>query len=94
MSTTFGRAYEKELLGSYVMGTTSMCWIGYGVGHVNNYSISNVALSLSDYIPPAAYQEHLTLGENQRLTFTNQQGKEGTPSSIIIEQRNMPCLPL
>ncbi|SCY79196.1 hypothetical protein SAMN05720606_109149 [Paenibacillus polysaccharolyticus] len=77
MSTTFGRSYEKELLGSYAAGTTSMCWIGYGVGHVNNYSISNVALSLSNYIPPAAYQEHLLLEENEQLTFTNQQGKGG-----------------
>lgn len=54
-----------------------MCWIAYGVGNVNNYSISNVALSLSDYSPPAAYQEHLLLGENQQLVFANQQGKGG-----------------
>ncbi|PQP80773.1 hypothetical protein C0Q44_26470 [Paenibacillus sp. PCH8] len=77
LSTTFGRSYEKELLGSYAAGTTSMCWIAYGVGHVNNYSISNVALSLSDYSPPTAYQEHLLLGENQQLVFANQQGKGG-----------------
>ncbi|KQN98955.1 hypothetical protein [Paenibacillus sp. Leaf72] len=77
MTTTFGRSYEKELLGHYAAGTTSMCWIGYGVGNVNNYSISNVALCLSDYMPPAAYQEHLLLGENQQLVFINQQGKGG-----------------
>lgn len=76
MMSTFGRSYEKELKGHYVAGTTSMCWIGYGVGNMNAYSVSNVIFSLTDYAPPAAYREYLQ-PDGKGFVFRYEQGAGG-----------------
>lgn len=75
--TTFGRSYEKELKGQYASGTTSLLWIGYGIGYLNNYSISNVSLCLSKYEPPKEYEEYLSVKKNESYIFKNEQGAGG-----------------
>jgi hypothetical protein len=77
MGTTFGRCYEKELKGHYANGTTSLMWIGYGVGYLNNYSISNVSFCLSDYEPPIEYKKYVTMDHMDSYVFKNEQGYEG-----------------
>jgi len=77
VASSFGRSYEKEIKGHYTAGTTSMCWIGYGIGNINSYAISNVILCLTDYEPPAAYADYLQPEEGQALTFKYEQGKDG-----------------
>ncbi|MGG1516514.1 hypothetical protein ABE504_13935 [Paenibacillus oryzisoli] len=77
VAASYGRSYEKELKGHYTVGTTSLCWIGYGVGNLNGHSISNVILCLSDYEPPRSYESYLSVAENEQLIFKNEQGKDG-----------------
>lgn len=77
LASTYGRSYEKELKGHYIVGTSSMCWIGYGIGYLNNYSFSNVSLCLSEYAPPEAYRKYLTLGKDERFIFRFEQGIGG-----------------
>ncbi|WP_010277284.1 hypothetical protein [Paenibacillus senegalensis] len=77
LACTYGRSYEKELKGQYITGTTSMNWIGYGMGHPNGYSISNVALCLSDYAPPEDYLDLMKLSPGERLVFRFEQGAGG-----------------
>lgn len=76
MMCTFGRSYEKELKGHYAAGTTSMCWIAYGFGNVNAFSLSNVIYSLSDYEPPAAYVQYLQ-PDSHGYIFQYEQGQGG-----------------
>lgn len=75
--TTFGRSYEKELKGQYASGTTSLLWIGYGIGYLNNYSISNVSLCLSEYEPPKEYEQYLSVKKDESCIFKNEQGVGG-----------------
>lgn len=77
VATTFGRCYEKELKGHYAAGTTSLLWIGYGIGHLNNYSISNVSLCLSTYQPPKEYVKYLLIKDGKNYVFKNEQGTDG-----------------
>lgn len=77
LACTYGRSYEKELKGQYVAGTTSMCWIGYGIGYVNGYSFSNVALCLSAYEPPEEYRQYLLSGGDKGYVFRCEQGAGG-----------------
>jgi len=76
VAATFGRSYEKEIKGHYTAGTTSLCWIGYGVGTLNPYARS-VILCLTDYAPPRSYESCLKVAENAELIFKNEQGKDG-----------------
>ncbi|CAG7651224.1 hypothetical protein PAESOLCIP111_06272 [Paenibacillus solanacearum] len=76
LTSTFGRSYEKELLGNHAAGTTSLIWVGYGVGNVNSTSF-NVSLYLSDYTPPQELGELTKLGEGEELEFQLEQGKDG-----------------
>lgn len=77
MACTYGRSYEKELKGQYITGTTSMNWIGYGIGYPNSYSISNVALCLSEYVPPAEYLDFMKLSPKEKIVFRFEQGAGG-----------------
>ncbi|MBB6733270.1 hypothetical protein [Cohnella zeiphila] len=77
VASTFGRSNEKEIKGHYIVGTTSLCWIGYGVGNVNSYATSNVILCLTDYAPPKTYESYLKVDVNEELIFKNEQGKDG-----------------
>ncbi|GIP31456.1 hypothetical protein [Paenibacillus sp. J2TS4] len=77
LASTYGRSYEKELKGHYIEGTSSMSWIGYGVGYLNNYTISNVALCLSDYVPPEEYKAYLLPKDKERFVFRFDQGLGG-----------------
>lgn len=76
MMCTFGRSYEKELKGHYAAGTTSMMWIGYGVGNNNAFSISNVGFCLSEYSPPLEYSDFLHPDGNG-FVFSYEQGLGG-----------------
>jgi hypothetical protein len=57
--------------------TTSLLWIGYGVGVLNNYSISNFAFSLSSYEPPKEYKKYLSVKNLEYMIFKNEQGLNG-----------------
>ncbi|MFC0213695.1 hypothetical protein ACFFK0_14720 [Paenibacillus chartarius] len=76
LATTFGRSYEKELIGNHGAGTTSLMWVAYGVGNVNNTTF-HVSLYLSDYEPPASYGELQRLGSREAVTYRLEQGKDG-----------------
>lgn len=75
-TSTFGRSYEKELLGNHAAGTTSLIWVGYGTGNVNSTSF-NVSVYLSDYTPPQELAEHTQLKPGEELEFRLDQGKDG-----------------
>ncbi|MEF2243656.1 hypothetical protein V1L65_01795 [Paenibacillus sp. IITD108] len=76
LMTTFGRSYEKELKGHNVAGTSSMCWIAYGEGILNGYSLSNVIFSLCSYEAPADYAAYLKPA-GKGFIFEYEQGKDG-----------------
>ncbi|WP_284646036.1 hypothetical protein [Paenibacillus silviterrae] len=76
LTSTFGRSYEKELIGNHAAGTTSLIWVGYGVGNVNSTSF-NVSFYLSDYTPPQDLGELTKLGAEEELEFELEQGKDG-----------------
>ncbi|MDF2723303.1 MAG: hypothetical protein K0Q59_2978, partial [Paenibacillus sp.] len=76
LSSTFGRSYEKEQLGNHAAGTTSLIWVGYGVGNVNSTSF-NVSVYLSDYEPPQQLAELAKLNPQEELEFQLEQGKDG-----------------
>jgi len=84
-ATTFGRSYEKDLKGHYCTGTTSLLWIGYGVGYLNNYSISNVSLCLSDYEPPKQYEKYLEIKDKHNFAFKNEQGAGGYAKAYLYK---------
>src|SRR5690606_17128073 len=86
VAATFGRSYEKELKGHYTAGTTSLCWIGYGVGMMNPYA-RNVILCLTDYAPPQMYESYMKIGENEELVYRNEQGKDGY-AKLYMYKRN------
>ena len=90
MMCTFGRSYEKELKGHYAAGTTSMCWIAYGIGNINAYSISNVIYCLTDYEPPAEYKTYLRPDGNG-FVFQYEQGAGGYARSIITKRKISRC---
>jgi len=77
MATTCGRCYEKELKGHYVAGTSSLLWIGYDIGYLNEYSISNVSLCISSYQPPKEYEDYLVVKNRKNYVFKNEQGVDG-----------------
>ncbi|UJF33795.1 hypothetical protein [Paenibacillus hexagrammi] len=76
LSSTFGRSYEKEQLGNHAAGTTSLIWVGYGVGNVNSTSF-NVSVYLSEYEPPQQLAELKKLSPHEELEFQLEQGKDG-----------------
>jgi hypothetical protein len=76
LAVTFGRSYEKELIGHHAAGTTSLLWTGYGVGNVNSTAF-NVSLYLSDYEPPQQYADLQMLKPGEELVFQLEQGKDG-----------------
>lgn len=77
LASTFGRSYEKELKGNYINGTSSMCWIGWGIGYLNQSGKASVSFCLSDYTPPAEYAAYMSVPENQSMVFRNTQGYMG-----------------
>ncbi|GLI09681.1 hypothetical protein YDYSG_57130 [Paenibacillus tyrfis] len=76
LACTYGRSYEKELLGHYAAGTTSLLWAAYGVGHPNAYTF-NASFYLSGYEPPAEYAFWQSLDEGEELAYRFEQGKDG-----------------
>ncbi|MNI43450.1 hypothetical protein D3C73_977800 [compost metagenome] len=75
LSSTFGRSYEKEQLGNHAAGTTSLIWVGYGIGNVNSTSF-NVSVYLSKYEPPQHLAELTKLRPQEELEFQLEQGKD------------------
>ncbi len=76
LAATFGRSYEKELIGNHSAGTTSLMWAGYGVGNVNSTSF-NVSMYLSDYTPPQEFADLQHLQPDEELVYRLEQGKNG-----------------
>lgn len=74
LSCSFGRSYEKELKGNYINGTSSMCWIGWGTGYLNQSGKAAVSLCLTDYAPPAEYAAYMSMPAGRSMVFRNTQG--------------------
>ncbi|HBG00933.1 MAG TPA: hypothetical protein DDW87_05105, partial [Firmicutes bacterium] len=74
LACSHGRIYEKELKGNYGNQTTNMAWIAWGLANINHTTYANVALSLSDYVPPQDYVEYAALRPGQRLEYMFHQG--------------------
>lgn len=74
LSCSFGRSYEKELKGNYINGTSSMCWIGWGTGYMNQSGKAAVSLCLTDYAPPAEYAAYMSMPAGRSMVFRNTQG--------------------
>lgn len=74
LSCSFGRSYEKELKGNYINGTSGMCWIGWGLGYLNQSAKAAVSFCLSDYAPPEEYAQYMSVPENWSMVFRNTQG--------------------
>lgn len=87
LMATYGRSYEKELKGHYAAGTTSMCWIAYGIGNVNAHSLSNVIFCLSDYEPPESYRSWL-LPDGQGFQYGYEQGAGGYARLSLYKTRD------
>ncbi|GAB2717648.1 hypothetical protein ACFQWB_09995 [Paenibacillus thermoaerophilus] len=87
LTSTFGRSYEKELLGNHAAGTTSLIWVGYGVGNVNSTAF-NVSVYLSDYEPPREYAGLTELKPEEELEFRLEQGKDGYAKLIHYRTRS------
>lgn len=87
LAATFGRSYEKELMGHHAAGTTSLIWAGYGAGNVNGYSY-NVPFYLSDYEPPRAYADRIRLEPGKELEFRLEQGKGGYAKLVHYRTRS------
>lgn len=74
LSCSFGRSYEKELKGNYINGTSSMCWIGWGQGYLNQSAKAAVSFCLSDYVPPQEYAAYMNVPVGRNMVFRNTQG--------------------
>lgn len=77
LSCSFGRSYEKELKGNYINGTSGMCWIGWGVGYMNQSAKAAVSFCLTDYAPPPEYASYMSVPAGKSMTFRNTQGYLG-----------------
>ncbi|MFS0615793.1 hypothetical protein [Lederbergia ruris] len=76
LSCSQGRIYEKELKGNYNNATTSLLWMAYGVGNLNNATFATTSFSVSEYKPPN-YMDLLNLKPDENLLFRNSQGSKG-----------------
>lgn len=76
LSCSHGRIYEKELKGNYNNATTSLLWIAYGEGNLNNATFATTSLSVSDYEPPD-YSSLIRLEKNENVIFKHYQGSKG-----------------
>ncbi|MDN3019096.1 hypothetical protein PH210_23265 [Paenibacillus sp. BSR1-1] len=76
LSCSHGRIYEKELKGNYNNATTSLLWIAYGKGNLNNSTFAAAALSMSEYEPPD-YRSLIGLSADENVVFKHHQGTKG-----------------
>jgi hypothetical protein len=76
LSCSHGRIYEKELKGNYNNATTSLMWIAYNKGNLNNSTFAAAALSVSSYEPPN-YQSFISLNDDENVVFKHHQGTKG-----------------
>lgn len=76
VSCSHGRIYEKELKGNYNNATTSLLWIAYGEGNLNNATFASAAFSVSGYEPPD-YRSFIQLSPDENVLFKHHQGPEG-----------------
>ncbi len=72
--TSFGRTYEKEMKGSLSTGMTSLLYLFYHAGYMNEHTRALVPFVIGDYEPPMAYQRYTGLQGNRQLIFENTQG--------------------
>jgi len=76
LACSAGRIYMKELMGNYINASTSMSYVGYGFGNINQAAKGVLAICLSDYEPPAEYKKYLDLNRGQSLEYRSVQGFE------------------
>ncbi|EAR68619.1 hypothetical protein B14911_03514 [Bacillus sp. NRRL B-14911] len=86
LSCSHGRIYEKELKGNYNNATTSLLWIGYGEGNLNNATFAAVSFSISNYEPPE-YKSLIHLKPNENIIFKHHQGSEGFVDLYTFKNR-------
>lgn len=72
--TSFGRTYEKELKGSYSTGMTSLLYLLYNAGYMNDHFRALVPIIVGDYEPPKEYEQYVRLQGNEELIHQNTQG--------------------
>jgi hypothetical protein len=76
LSCSHGRIYEKELKGNYNNATTSLLWIAYGTGNLNNSTFAATSLCVSNYEPPN-YSSFISLNPDENVIFKHHQGSNG-----------------
>lgn len=74
--SSYGRSYEKQLKANLTNATSTLLYLGYGVGCLSASLGSVVPLALSGYQPPLAYERYLALPPGEALWYTNEQGYE------------------
>lgn len=74
--SSYGRSYEKQLKANLTNATSTLLYLGYGVGCLSASLGSVVPLALSDYQPPRRYERYLRLEPGEALWYTNVQGYE------------------
>lgn len=74
MMSSFGRTYEKELKGSLSTGMTSLLYLFYNAGPMNNHTRALVPFLIGSYTPPEEYGRYTRLRGKQKLLYQNTQG--------------------
>lgn len=87
--SSYGRSYERQLRGNLTNGTTSMLYLGYGVGCITSAIGPLVPLCLTDYEPPVEYRKYIDLDDKQFLWQTNNQGWENHVNLTLYKTKNV-----
>jgi hypothetical protein len=88
LSCSFGRSYEKELKGNYTNATSSLSWIAWGQGYMNQATLGVVPLCLIDYEPPQEYRQYMNIPEHKAMLFRNTQGFRGHVSLYTYKTKD------
>ena len=72
--TSFGRTYERELKGSYSTGMSSLLYLLYNAGYMNDHFRALVPIIVGDYEPPKEYEQYVRLRGDEELIHQNTQG--------------------
>ena len=72
--TSFGRTYERELKGSCSTGMSSLLYLFYNAGHMNEHFRALTPIVMGDYEPPKEYGKYVNLTGEQELIHQNTQG--------------------
>ncbi len=86
LACSAGRIYFKELMGNYINATSSMSYVGYGYGNINQAAKGVLSLCFSDYEPPAEYAKYFTA--NGGLEYKSTQGYEKHVNTYTFKTNN------